>query len=539
MSDALLRAPREDADLINTIALRRCDDERHVIRFQQDGALRSWTLAELDRKAARVAVRLQALGVRPRDRVGILSRNRIEFVLLDLAILKLGGVSAGFEAGRYEPGQIVDIYGLKALFGEGLSGQGPCFDIADIAAWADNAEADAAWRPLHAAYDPADIFAIKFTSGSTGAPKGLEATVASANSSINEVQAMFAHRDGDNLLVFLRLVLLQQRYWIYSALVFGHDIALSDLDGALDMAQASPPTVVMGVPGFYEELRARLRQRHGDSEPAARGAQIQAALGGRVRYLWTGSAPASRAVLEFFNEAGVPLYEGYGSNEACIVAKNHPGAFRLGSVGKVLPNKAVRFDEDGILIVASRHPINCRYTWCDPGINEKSFLPSAEVKTWDVGHLDEDGFLYIHGRVDDIVTVTNGRNVLVRAIEEGLRQHPGVQECVLYGTGKPFVTAILSAAAADAEADALRRHIETMNQRLFPEERILAALIADEPFSMENGLLSSQFKPKRKLIHQRYAAQLEDIYARHARAPTAFAADAVLMWDGRATQPSV
>ena len=88
-------------------------------------------------------------------------------------------------------------------------------------------------------------------------------------------------------------------------------------------------------------------------------------------------------------------------------------------MGKVLPNKAVRFDEDGILIVASRHPINCRYTWCDPGINEKSFLPSAEVKTWDVGHLDEDGFLYIHGRVDDIVTVTNGRNVLVRAIEEG------------------------------------------------------------------------------------------------------------------------
>ena len=114
---------RVKTHLINTIALRRCDDERHVIRFQQDGALRSCTLAELDRKAARVAVRLQALGVRPRDRVGILSRNRIEFVLLDLAILKLGGVSAGFEAGRYEPGQIVDIYGLKALFGEGLSGR--------------------------------------------------------------------------------------------------------------------------------------------------------------------------------------------------------------------------------------------------------------------------------------------------------------------------------------------------------------------------------------------------------------------------------
>ncbi|MBN3003488.1 AMP-binding protein [Chromobacterium alkanivorans] len=540
MSGLIPQAPRGEAvDLINAIALRRCDDERHVIRFRQDDEVRVWTLAELDRKAARVARRLRALGLRPRDRIGVMSLNHIEFVLLDLAILKLGGVTAGFEAGRYRPEQIVDIYGLKALFAEGIASGGAFFDIAEIQAWAEGAETEAAEPPMHAGYDAADIFAIKFTSGSTGAPKGLEATVASANSSINDTQTLFAHRDGDNLLVFLRLVLLQQRYWIYSALVYGHDLTLSNLEQALDMASACAPTVVMGVPGFYEELRGRLLSRHGDSAAAERGAQIQAALGGRVRYLWTGSAPASRDVLEFFNHAGVPLYEGYGSNEACIVAKNHPGAFRLGSVGQVLPGKSVRFDQDGILIVASRHPVNCRYTWCDPGINEKSFLPSAEVKTWDLGHLDADGFLYIHGRIDDIVTVTNGRNVLVRPIEEGLRQHPHIREGVLYGTGKPFVTAILSPDLAAADAEALRRHVATMNQRLFQEERILAVVIAEEPFSIENGLLSSQFKPKRKLIYQRYAAQLDEIYARHARTPEAFSEAAAYVRDCRTPQPSL
>lgn len=540
MSGLGSQAPRgPDVDLVNSIALRGCDDERHVIRFRQDGVVRAWTLAELDRKAARVARRLHALGLRPRDRVGILSRNRIEFVLLDLAVLKLGAVTAGFEAGRFEPARIVDLYGLKALFAEGVDCSGAVFDIAEVQAWAERAEADATERPLHAGYDPADVLAIKFTSGSTGAPKGLEATVASVNSSINEVQAMFGHGDGDNLLVFLRLALLQQRYWIYSALAFGHDLTLSDLDQALDMAKACQPTVVMGVPGFYEALRASLSQRHGDADPAARGAQIQAALGGRVRYLWTGSAPASRTVLEFFNHAGVPLYEGYGSNEACIVAKNHPGAFRLGSVGKVLPNKSIRFDQDGVLIVASRHPVNCRYTWCDPGVSEKSFLPSAEVKTWDLGHVDEDGFLYIHGRVDDVLTMASGRNVLARPLEEGLRRHPDVHECVLYGTGKPFITAILSPALAGADAEALRRHIRALNEDVFQEARILAALIVDEPFSIENGLLTSQFKPKRKMIHQRYMAQLDDIYARHARTPEAFSADAAYVRDGRAPQPSL
>lgn len=511
---------------INAIARGGCDDARHWIRFSTGRTQAAWTLAELDVRAQRVAHRLHAMGLRARDRIGVLARNRIEWVLLDLAIIKLGGVTAGFEAGRFEPHQIIQAYGLSALFiddGDQVGASaGPVHDIGAVLAWSDGpALVDA--PPLHDGYDPAEILAIKFTSGSTGVPKGLEATAASVDASLAAVQEMYAHGDGDNLLVMLRLALLQQRYWIYSALLNGHDITLSDVDHAVESARATSPTVVMGVPGFYESLRSQLLasdlpgegagEGHGDGAAAARGRAIQAALGGRIRYLWTGSAPCSRAVLSFFNEAGVPLFEGYGLNETCIVAKNHPGAFRLGSVGRVVPGKTVRFDRDGILIVGSRHPVNCRYTWCGEGVNEKTFLPSGEVKTWDLGHVDADGFLYIHGRADDVLTLSSGRNVLVRLIEERLKELPGVHECVLAGNGRPYLTAIVSPARAAPDPAALGQQLQALNAALLPEQRVLAAIVAREPFSVDNGQLTSQFKPRRKDIHQRHAATLERLHA--------------------------
>ncbi len=220
-----------------------------------------------------------------------------------------------------------------------------------------------------------------------------------------------------------------------------------------------------------------------------------------------------QGVLEFFNHAKVPLYEGYGLNETCIVAKNYPGSFRLGSVGKVVPNKTIRFDKDGVLIVGSRYPVNHQYLWCAPGVNEKIFLPTAEVKTYDLGHVDEDGFLYIHGRLDDVLTLDNGRNnVLVRLIEEKLREHPDVHECVLFGNGKPFLTAVISPHSNNIFSSSLDDYIKTLNETFLPEQRIHALVFAVEKFSIENGLLTSQFKPLRKNIFNRYMAELARVY---------------------------
>jgi long-chain acyl-CoA synthetase len=502
-------------DIVNTIALTPCTDTRHRIHFAEGGRVASFTLVELDRRAARVACHLRDLGIRARDRVGVMSRNRIEFVLLDLAVLKLGAVTAGIEPSRYEPDQVVRDYGLALLFTEGTPEEGAVLDIAVVRSWAEDTGVDPATLPAREGYDPADVFAIKQTSGSTGVPKGIETTAASVNQSMSAVQQMFDHRDGDNLMVFLPVRYLQQRYWIYSALVNGHDVTVADRVTVLEVARATAPTVVMGVPGFYEQLKARIEAAGAPADPAGRRDAIQKQLGGRIRYLWTGSAPAGRAMLDFFNDAGVPLYEGYGLNETCIVSKNHPGAFRVGSVGKVLPHKRIRFDQDGILIVGAEYPVNIRYTWSAPGASERTYLPTGEVKTFDIGHVDDDGFLYIDGRVDDIVTLSAALNILVPVVEERLRELPEVHECAVFGDGRPFLTAVVSPATPDVDHERLARGVAALNQSLRYEQRVYAVLLAPEQFSIDNGLLNGQYKLVRARIGERYADDLDLVYRKH------------------------
>lgn len=502
-------------DVINTISTTESRDSVHKIYFLRNGVMRKMTLAELDRRAAAVALRLRDLGVRRGDRIGVMAKNSIEWILLDIAILKLGAVTAGLEAGRFGARASVDRYGLKLLFVDDLpEGDRNLMAIAEVWRWVDEAN-DRPWRcQTDGGYKADDVCAIKFTSGSTGVPKGLEARVGSINDSLSAIQEMFCHGHGDNILVFLRLALLQQRYWIYSALVYHHDVTVSDMENVIPTAQDVGPTVIMAVPGFFDEVKARVEftlQREAADRPDRHRA-IQSLLGGRIRYLWTGSAPASRATLDFYNDCGVPLYEGYGLNETCIVAKNCPTAHRIGSVGRVLPNKTVRIDTDGTLVVGSRNPVNTRYTWSAAGENERVFMPSGEVRTNDMGYFDADNYLYILGRVDDIVTLSSGRNILVRPIEDSIKQHVDVHECVLYGTGRPYITAVISAITATVEEATIKAHIDLVNMTLLPEQQVRGIVFAKERFSMENGLLTSQFKPRRKEIFSRYSDELQAIY---------------------------
>ncbi|WP_433261036.1 AMP-binding protein [Actinosynnema sp. CS-041913] len=528
---------------LDIVATTANGDTRHRLHHRVDGRLTSVPLAEVDAGARAVAAWLRDLGVRRGDRVGVLSRNRLEWVLLDLAVLKLGAVTAGFEPDRFDPARVVADFGLALLFTDspvtgsaaGSTSAGPT--VADPTSLDSTAAGPASTSPTAAGdrvrsiaevadaartgrdvppgpgYGPADICAIKFTSGSTGSPKGLEVTAASVADSLAAVQDMFHHGDGDNLLVFLGNWFLQQRYWFYSALAHGHDVTLATVDDALDVAREARPTVVMGVPGFYEQLRSLVA----DVPETTRGQAIQDRMGGRIRYLWTGSAPAGRAVLEFFNGAGVPLYEGYGLNETCIVTKNHPGAFRLGSVGKPLPHKTIRFDPDGVLVVGSRFPVNTRYTWSAPGANEKMFLPTGEVRTQDIGYVDDDGFLYIQGRVDDVIALGTGYNVIAPVVEHRLREHRAVHDCVLHGSGRDRLVAVVSPAPG-ADLDALREFVARLNGTLLPEQRVHAVVVAAERFSIDNGLLTGQYKPRRGEIHQRHAAGIE---AAHAGPPLA------------------
>src|ERR1700722_3135924 len=504
--------------VINQI-LARPPAPGHQISFATLGGVTSLPLTELHEQAELLAIALRADGIAPGDRIGILAANRLEWVLLDLAALRLGAVTAGFEPMKFDPDpEVLTRYRLAMLFtARPASGPGirPITAVAELVA---SAPAGCSLPP--AEYGPADATTIKFPSGSTGQPKGLAATAGSIDDSINAVQQMFGHgsaggHPADNLFVFLPLSLLQQRYWVYSALAFGHDLTISTYEAGFPMLRRIEPTVVMGVPAFFETAMKQIQARaRGTGDPAAAATAL---FGSKIRYLWTGSAPARSSVLSFFSQAGLPIYEGYGLNETCIVAKNFPGAHREGSVGRALPGKKVLLDADGVVSVWSEHPVNWQYEYAAAGESMRVFAPDGTVRTGDLGYLDEDGFLFIRGRADDVIVLDNGKKVIVRPLEEFLKASPAIEDAVIFCPTQTHLAVVVSATADPRDAAAITGALAACNAAFSRDEQIRDLVIAPERFSIANGMLTSQFKPRRQQIFQAYLAPAESA-ARKERA---------------------
>jgi long-chain acyl-CoA synthetase len=499
------------------VAVRPIEPDHEISFLRLDGSSRIG-LAELHDAAGRLATGLLAMGIGPGDRIGILASNRLEWVLLDLAALRLKVVTAGFEPGKFDPDPaLLERYRLAALFTDRPVTERPAggkgiYPIDEVTRLVEGTGPGGPLPAVH--YDPDDVTTIKFTSGSTGEPKGLAATAGSIDSSINAVQGMFAHGATDNLFLFLPLSLLQQRYWIYSALCFGHDVTVSTYEAAFAAMRRAQPTVVMGVPGFYEtakkHIEARAQRAAGAGTPAADAVRAAARqlFGDRIRYLWTGSAPARASMLDFFTGAGLPIYEGYGLNETCIVAKNHPGAHRAGSVGQVLPGKKVLLDADGLISVHSDYPVNRRYEYAACGESERVFGPDGTVRTGDLGHIDDDGFLFIRGRADDVIVLDNGKKVIVRPLEEYLKADPAIEECVVFCPRQTDLIAVVSPATDPPDHEAITARLAAANATFTRDEQIRHVVVAPDRFSIANGMLTSQFKPRRQQILQVHWAQI-------------------------------
>lgn len=460
---------------------------------------------------------MRDLGIDRGDRIGILAANCLEWVLLDLAAIRLGAVTVGFDPAKFDSdADLRERYRLSLLFTDRSPDAPGSRALGDVGPLADEPEHGRTLEPI--VYAPDDVLSLKLTSGSTGEPKTLTAAVGSIDSDLRAVQEMFGHGGDDNLLVFLPLSVLQQRYWTYSALRWGHDVTIAGYEAAFPALRRIRPTVVMGVPGFYETARKHIEARMGDTGAAGddRSARERAArqlFGDRIRYLWTGSAPAAGGTLRFFAGAGLPIFEGYGLNETCIVAKNHPGAHREGSVGRVLPGKQVLLDAEGVIHVRGDHPVCRGYEQAPPGVSEQVFGADGTVRTNDIGRFDEDGFLYIHGRADDVIVLDNGRKIVVRPLEEHMRTSPAIEECVVFCPTQTHLVAVVSPTrepVGPAEERAIAEQLARTNAAFGPDEQIRRVVVARTRFSVDNGLLTSQLKVRRGRILDAYRAQIHD-----------------------------
>ncbi len=420
---------------------------------------------------------------------------------------------------------------------------------------------------------PTDLASIIYTSGTTGEPKGVMLTHSNFSSNALDSLRVVELRRTDVALSFLPLAHVYERIMGYIAIFRGMTIAYCEhMDEVPHALIEVRPTIAAAVPRFFEKTYAGImeaRQHLGGQRRkildwglgVAREAigwraygrplhwkrklvwyaasllvfsKIRRRLGGRIRLFNSGGAPLGRELAEFFWSIGVPVLEGYGLTETSpVIAASSLRAFRPGTVGRPIPNVEVRIADDGEIQV--RGPCVMKGYYKAPEETAEVLSPDGWFSTGDIGHLDADGFLVITDRKKDLLKTAGGKFVAPQPIENLLKTSPYILNACILGDRRKFVGALIVPnfdtlrARARQEAVALGSPAEIAGhpwaQRLIGDEiarlteplaqyeRPKRYLLLDHDFTFENGELTYTLKLRRRLVEQRYQAEIEKLYA--------------------------
>lgn len=334
---------------------------------------------------------------------------------------------------------------------------------------------------------------ITFTSGSTGTPKGVRLTDDMVQRTVTALATALAPHAGHRHLALLPLAtLLENVAGVYVPLWLGARVLLPDLPslGFTGSSQLTPRQLLGGLQQWRphslilvpELLRVLVAM-------ADAGAPIPESL----QFIAVGGGKVDPALLARARDHGLPVYEGYGLSECgSVVALNLPGADRPGSVGRILPQARARIDDQG--------EIHIRGTVMRGYLDQPA---GDEWPTGDLGHLDSDGFLHVHGRRKNLLITSFGRNVNPEWVESAFQSCSGIQNIIVQGDGEPRLSAVV-VAMENTTLKQISEQIETVNRRLPDYARVAAVTLADQPFTADNGLATANGRPRRDAIAERY-----------------------------------
>ncbi|WP_327096505.1 AMP-dependent synthetase/ligase [Nocardia vinacea] len=537
----------DDASLYSVISgAAAAHPQRHSL-CGADGT--QLTCAEVDRRARALASALAGRGVQAGDRVAILGRTSLEWALLDCALLALGAVVVPVyptsSAAQIE--HILRDSGSAYFVAEDESdgarlraaGAGEVWTFALIAEWTAT-EIDADLGARIAAVHADDLAMIVYTSGTTGVSKGCLIThrnmfVSSANT-VRQTGDLF---DGTTVLA-LPLSHVFGQTILFACLFGGSRTHL--LPAIPDMVPVLPalrPTFLALIPYGLEKIRKYCRTLLSgteEQEAVARGLgllrdqatpqpsdhPVAAALGGELRYVISGGASLDESTIGFYAGFGVVLLNCYGLTEAATaVTVSAPENNRLGTVGRPIPGTSVVIAEvDGEVLVGGPH-VSPGY-WgaaADQAVVDRE----GWLHTGDLGELDSDGYLRITGRKKEILVTSGGKNVAPAPLEDRVRLHPLVSNCMVVGDGRDYVTALVTLdpvqvqrwrgdhSDGDLEA-AVQIAVDDANSLVSRAESIRAFRIVDGDFTVDDGLLTSSRKLRRAAITTAYSADIDYLY---------------------------
>ncbi|MFE7130692.1 AMP-dependent synthetase/ligase [Streptomyces sp. NPDC057638] len=538
-----------------------------------------------------VAKGLIAAGIAPGDRIALMSRTRYEWVLIDFAIWSAGAVTVPvYETSSAEQiSWILSDSGCVAAVVENETHLAALESVRDrlpdlrevwqveadavatlVAAGAEIPDTTVDERSgLAKADDPATIV---YTSGTTGRPKGCVLThrafFAECGNAVERLKPLF--RTGEcSVLLFLPAAHVFGRLIEVGSIMAPIKLGcVSDIRNLTDDLATFQPTLVLGVPRVFEKVyngaRAKaqadgkgpifdraaqtaiaysraldspkgpgigLRVRHAVFDKLVYG-KLRAALGGQVEHAISGGAPLGERLGHFFRGVGVTILEGYGLTESCAAtAFNPPDRQKIGTVGQPLPGSVVRIADDGEVLLHGEHLF--QGYWNNEAATAEA-LRDGWFHTGDIGTLDEDGYLTITGRKKEILVTAGGKNVAPAVIEDRIRAHALVAECMVVGDGRPFVGALITvdeeflgrwatergkpgttAAALRDDPDLLaeiQRAVDDGNAAVSKAESVRKFRVLGGQFTEEAGHITPSLKLKRNVVAKDFADEIEAIY---------------------------
>jgi long-chain acyl-CoA synthetase len=555
------------------------------------------TAKEFADQVVDVARGLIAAGVNRGDRIAILSRTRFEWTLLDYAIAAVGATTvpiyhtssdeqvswilsdsgavavavesdahrATVESARDQLPDLRHVWQIEATGSgvtpaiERLTTDGASVATEEVARRREQVRAD-------------DLATLIYTSGTTGRPKGCEVTHRNLLAELKTARLLFHDMMNENssLLLFLPLAHVLAKViqcgGVYTRTTVGH---LPDTSNLLEDLKTFQPTFVLSVPRVFEKVFTAAQQR---AHAAGRGrifdaaaataeewsralpspglalrarhalfdrlvyAKLRAALGGQCIAAVSGGAPLGERLGHFFRGVGLPVYEGYGLTETSGgITVNTPREQRVGTVGRPMAGNGVRIADDGEILL--RGDVLFRGYWHNPDATREA-VSDGWFRSGDLGDLDDDGFLRITGRKKELIVTAAGKNVAPAILEDRLRAHPLISQCMVVGDGKPFIGALITldpdalpgwremhgkpapqnpADPADLVDDPdllaeLDSAVQDANKAVSRAEAIKKFRVLPVDFTESGGELTPTLKLKRNVVAERYADEIEALY---------------------------
>jgi long-subunit acyl-CoA synthetase (AMP-forming) len=543
--------------------------ERVALRLKGDEFSITW--AEYAEKVRRVAAGLAGLGLERGQAMGIMLSNRPEFHWFDAAAMHLG-VTSFSVYNTYAPEQIqhqvrdaeARIVVTEKAFEDRIRGLDGVEHVIvvdggdDVEQHApDGFDFDAAWR----AVEPDDVLTLIYTSGTTGPPKGVQLAHSNLTAAVRGFDEVIAFPDNGRVISWLPMAHIAERNCSqYLPMMLG--FTTTDCPDPRQVVAYLPevrPTWFFAVPRIWEKLKAAIEagieaeqdeerkqatrwaldvglrkvrlEQAGEPVPEDLAAEhakaddlvlskMRALLGlDQVESVNVGAAPTPREVIEFFHAIGVPVAELWGMSETTGYGTcNPPGRIKIGTVGPASPGVEIKLAEDGEVLM--RGAVVTSGYRNDPDKTSEAIDVEGWLHTGDVGEFDEDGYLKIVDRKKELIINAGGKNMSPANIEAKVKaSSPVIGQVIAIGDMKPYNVALITLdpdvapAFGDRAAAEVERGVAAANEELARVEQIKRYKILEEDWQPGGDELTPTMKLKRKPIHQKYAEEIEALYA--------------------------